>query len=135
MKQILWGLFKKVVVADAGAFDGPTLILGSSTGTSIDPRAFAEQGLSAFNFSSTDQQISHSRNLLNAVIDDAQPARVFLELFPLVWSDKDLAYTARSWAATGCFQDPKLIGAQVQEALSKKHFCTKALTSSLSWMR
>lgn len=111
------------------------IILGSSTGTSIDPRAFAEHGLSAFNFSSSYQPISHSRHLLNAVIDDAQPAWVFLDIFPLLWGEKELAYSARSWAANGCFRDPKLIGAQVREALSKKHVYAAALASLLPWMR
>lgn len=82
-------------------------LFGSSTCYSgIDPDAFTEFDLQAFNFCSSAQSIPHSFPLVEALLEDQVPNVIALDVYPRIWGKTTISSEpVRDWIVNGNLWD------------------------------
>ena len=75
------------------------LFFGSSTCYSgIDPHALEAFGLSGFNFCSSSQNVGNSLHLFEAALEEASPAFVVLDVYPMMWGANSARFeSTKDW--------------------------------------
>ena len=83
------------------------VLFGSSTCYSgIDPKAFTEFDLQAFNFCSAAQSIPHSIPLIEALVEDQVPRVIALDVYPKIWGKATVSSEpVRDWIVNGNLWD------------------------------